>query len=232
MQVLTKPVQEQARRNKEAIAAAGHAGRKADQLGMANGSTSSAAQAQGHSPSPQTSLSSETAHRLAKASLSMRCDAPEAEGSPANHCSSAGRYAEDGQLSTRQTAAAAAAAAHGSANGAPWVQKGQPQENGSSPSRDKRCREESQGEHSSKALRPSMDATCSPQSSLRSPEGPAGGAWHAAKPEGSQEGSAAPAARLLGTSWLGDMKGRFDEAIGRGAKEQGVRALPIAILQS
>ena len=225
MQVLTKPVQEQARRNKEAIAAAGHAGRKADQLGTENGGSSSAAQAQRQSPSPQTSLSSETAHRLAKASLSARCDAPEADGSPANRRSSASRYAEDKRLSTQQTAAAA----YGSANGSSRVHKGQPQENRFSPSRDKRCREESRAEPSSKALRPSMDATCSPQSSLRLPEGPTGGAGHLAKPEGSQEGSAAPGARLLGTSWLGDMKGRFDEAIGRGAKEQGVRALPIAM---
>ena len=228
MQVLTKPVQEQARRNKEAIAAAGHAGRKADQLGTANGNSSSAAQAQRQAPSPQTSLNTDTAHRLAKASLSARCDAPEAEDSPANHRSSAGRYAADKQLSTQQTAAAA----YGSANGSMRVQKGQPQENGVSPSRDKRCREESRAEHSSKALRPSMDSTCSPQSSLRLPEGPLGGAGHFAKPQGSQEGSAAPAARLLGTSWLGDMKGRFDEAIGRGAKEQGVRAFPIAKLSS
>ena len=231
MQVLTKPVQEQARRNKEAIAAAGHAGRKADQLGTANGNSSGAAQAQRQSPSPQASLNTETAHRLANASLSARCDAPEADGSPANHRSSAGRYAEDKRLSTHQTAAAAAAA-YGSANGSSLVHKGQPQENGVSPSRDKRCREESRAEASSKALRPSMDATCSPQSSLRLPEGPTGGAGHSAKPEGSQEGSAAPAARLLGTSWLGDMKGRFDEAIGRGAKEQGVCASPIAMLQS
>ena len=229
MQVFTKPVQEQARRNKEAIAAAGHAGRKADQLGTANGNSSSAAQAQRQSPSPQASLNTDTQHKLANASLSAHCDAPEADGGPANHRSSAGRYAEDEQLSTQRTAAAAA---HGSANGSSRVQKGQPLENGASPSRDKRCREESAAEHSSKALRPSMDATCSPQSSLRLPEGPTGSAGHPAKPEGSQEGFAAPAARLLGASWLGDMKGRFDEAIGRGAKEQRVCASPIACLNS
>ena len=224
MQVLTKPVQEQARRNKEAIAAAGHAGRKADQLGTANGNSSSAAQAQRLSSSPQASLNTDTQHRLAKASLSARCDAPEAEDSPANHRSSAGRYAEDKQLSTQQTAVAA----YGSANGPSPVHNGQPQENGVSPSRDKRSREESAAEHSSKALRPSMDATCSPQSSLRLPEGSTAGAGHPSRPEGSQEGSAALAARLLGNSWLGDMKGRFDEAIGRGAKEQGVRPFPTA----
>ena len=230
MQVLMEPVQEQARRNKEAISAAGHAGRKADQLGTANGNSSSAAQAQRLSSSPQTSLNTETQNRLAKASLSTRCDVPEADGSPANHCSAAGRYAEDEHLSTRQTAAAAAAC--GSANGPSRVQEGQPQKKGVSPSRDKRSREEGQAEPSSKALRPSMDATCSPQSSLRLPEGPPGMAGHLPKPEGSQEGSAAPAARLLGNSWLGDMKGRFDEAIGRGTKEQGVCSFPGAIKQS
>ena len=203
-----QPVQEQAQRNKEAISAAGHAGRRADQLGTDN------AAAEGHQAQQQRqdSLNTDTRNRFANASLATDQNSSEAHASSArcagnsmpNHLERdiGQKSAQAQQLNTRSAM--------------------QQPDSRQSPGRDKRSREESRGEHSSKARRQSADGgPCSPRRQL--PDlitGPLAlpransGSSHSS--DSSRERAPSNlAARLLGQTWLGDMKGRFDEALGR-----------------
>lgn len=211
MQVVLQPVQEQARKNKEAIAAAGHAGRKADQLGTDNAS-SKAQQLR-----KEVSLNTDTRHKFANASLAPQQHSPEKHASSDLHSSADGaKPQEDGSSKQTEAPPASAAAAEGISRVV--RQKGRRQEGESqqSPSRDKRGREESKAERKSKALRTSLDGPCSPQGHVSVPAGHA--ADVAQDADDNPEQAANLAARLLGNSWLRDMKGRFDEALGRGPR--------------
>ena len=208
LQAFMQPVQEQAQRNKEAISAAGHAGRRADQLGTDN------AAAEGHQTQRQRQnfLNTDTRNRFANASLATDQNSSEAHASSAR---SAGNSVPNHlEIDIGQKSAQAQQVC-------PRPTMQQP-DSKQSPGRDKRSREESRGERSSKARRQSADGgPCSPQRQLpdlvAGPSAlPRANSGSSRSSDSSREGAASNlAARLLGKTWLGDMKGRFDEALGR-----------------
>ncbi len=215
-QAYMQPVQEQVQRNKEAISAAGHAGRRADQLGTDN-AAAAGHQAQGLR---QDYLCSDTQNRFSNASLATGQNRGEAHASSARTTSNS--VPEHLERDTGDKSTQAQQLNPKSAMQQPDRRQ--------SPGRDKRSREESRRERSSKARRQSADGgPCSPRRQL--PDLPAGtlalpradsGSSHSS--DRSRERAASNlAARLLGKTWLGDMKGRLDEALGR-YKAQPLRA--------
>ena len=206
LQVFMQPVREQAQANKEAIAAAGHAGRRADQLGAANG-TAHQHQAQ---QLRQASLNTDTQQRFANASLSARDNTSDPQPGSARSTTSGKRKPSGREESMEQPRALP-----GSENAGKGSIEDPKQAHASrlSPSRDKRSREEagaersSRAERSSKARRQSVDGPASPQAPLGLPALPRANSGSSQGSDSSRE-RASLATRLLGNSWLGDMRGR------------------------
>ena len=206
LQAFLQPVREQAQANKEAIAAAGHAGRRADQLGAANDT----AQKHQAPQQRQASLDTDTRHKLANASLSAREDTLDQHPDSTGRNNLAKRKPNGREESKEQPGAmpGSGSIAEGSAGPA-----GQQHASRLSPSRDKRSREEpgtersSRAERSSKARRQSVDGPASPQAPAGLPALPRANSGSSQGSDSSRE-RASLAARLLGNSWLGDMKGR------------------------
>jgi len=170
LQVLMQPVQEQARKNKEAISAAGNAGRLADQLGPES-DTRKKHQAQ---KQQQASLNTDTQHKFANASLSAPDYGPEMHARPSKRTSAdLARHSREGSQQQAKTVPGSGRAAGDSAKAGalPSSRKAgeadfvmQQPESRLSPCRDKRGRDETRRERSSKARR-SVDGPCSPQAS-------------------------------------------------------------------
>ena len=199
-------MREQAQANKEAIAAAGHAGRRADQLGADN----SASHKHQAPQQRQASLNTDTRQKLANASLSAREDSSDPHLASTKGINPAKRKPNSREESKEQAGALpeSGSIAEGSARPSRQQHARIP-----SPGRDKRSREEpgseraSRAERSSKARRQSVDGPASPQVPAGAPALPRANSGSSQGSDSSRE-RASLAARLLGTSWLGDMKGR------------------------
>ena len=171
LQVLMQPVHEQAQKNKEAISAAGNAGRLADQLGPENDARNKR-QAQ---KQRQASLNTDTQHRFANASLSAPDYSPETHARPSKRTSAdVAKHSREGSQQQAETLPGSGRGAGDSAKagalltGSRRAGEGdfmiQQPESRLSPCRDKRGRDETRRERSSKARR-SIDGPCSPQAS-------------------------------------------------------------------
>ena len=206
MQALLQPVRKQAQANKEAIAAAGHAGRRADQLGAANDT----AQKHQTSQQRQASLNTDTRHKLANASLSAQEDSLDEHLDFTKDSDPAKRKPNCREESVEQAGALPGSDSMGEGSAGPSRQQ---HASRLSPGRDKRSREEvgseraSRAERSSKARRQSVDGPASPQAPAGLPALPRANSGSSQGSDSSRE-RASLAARLLGNSWLGDMKGR------------------------
>ncbi len=206
LQAFLQPVREQAQANKEAIAAAGHAGRRADQLGAANDT----AQKHQAPQQRQASLNTDTRHKLAKASLSAREDTLDQHPNSTGRNNLAKRKPNSREESKEQRGAMPGSGGIAETSAGPARQQ---HASRLSPSRDKRSREEpgtersSRAERSSKARRQSVDGPASPQAPAGLPALPRANSGSSQGSDSSRE-RASLAARLLGNSWLGDMKGR------------------------
>ena len=206
LQAFLQPVREQAQANKDAIAAAGHAGRRADQLGAANGPAHQH-QAQQRR---QASLDTDTQQRFANASLSARDNTSDPHPGSARGFTSGRRKPSGEEESVERPRALPESESSG--RGSIGDSK-QSHASRLSPSRDKRSREEpgaergSKAERSSKARRQSVDGPASPQAPSGPPALPRANSGSSQGSDSSRE-RASLAARLLGNSWLGDMKGR------------------------
>lgn len=202
MQVFLQPVRKQAQANKEAIAAAGHAGRRADQLGAENDT------AHNHQalPQRQASLNTDTRHKFANASLSAQDNSLDPHVGSATRAKSVKRKPDGQEEGIEQ------GGPDSMGEGSAGVSR-QKHASRLSPSRDKRCREEAstdrsgRAERSSKARRQSVDGPASPQAPAGLPALPRANSGSSQGSDSSRE-RASLAARLLSNSWLGDMKGR------------------------
>ena len=202
LQVFLQPVREQAQANKEAIAAAGHAGRRADQLGAANDASHPHQGAQQR----QASLNTDTRHKFANASLSTPDNGADPHLSSATRAKPVKRKPDGREQGMEQ-------GGRGSLDEKSAGPSRRQHSSRLSPSRDKRCREEAdverscRAERSSKARRQSVDGLASPQAPAGLPALPRANSGSSQSSDSSRE-RASLAARLLGNSWLGDMKGR------------------------